>query len=191
MKVALVYDRINKWGGAERVLLKLHKIFPTAPLYTSVYNKETAAWAKVFDIKTSFLQYFPFAKTHHELYALLMPLAFESFSFEEYDLVISVTSEAAKGIISSGKTKHICYILTPTRYLWSGYKDYFKDLFVKTISYPFVWYLRTWDIIAASRVDNYVAISNEVQKRVKKFYDRESVVVYPPVTIKDFSIKKN
>ena len=92
MKVALVYDRVNKWGGAERVLLALHKIFPDAPLYTSVYNKDNASWAKVFKIKTSFLQKFPFASKNHEFYAPLMPLAFESFSFDEYDLVISVTT---------------------------------------------------------------------------------------------------
>jgi hypothetical protein len=97
MKTALVYDRVNKWGGAERVLLALHKIFPEAPLYTSVYNKEKAPWAEVFDIRTSFLQNFPKAQTSHELYAVLMPMAFESFNFDEYDLVISVTSEAAKG----------------------------------------------------------------------------------------------
>src|SRR3989344_5942722 len=126
MKVALVYDRVNKWGGAERVLLALHKIFPDAPLYTSVYNKKTAPWAKVFKIKTSFLQNFPFASQNHEFYAPLMPLAFESFSFDEYDLIISVTSEAAKGIITKPGTLHICYCLTPTRYLWSGYDEYFK-----------------------------------------------------------------
>ena len=81
MKVALVYDRINKWGGAERVLLALHKLFPTAPLFTSVYNKQTAKWAQVFDVKTSFLQKIPFAKTHHEIFPYLMPHAFENFFF--------------------------------------------------------------------------------------------------------------
>src|SRR5204863_2360893 len=127
MKVALVYDRVNKWGGAERVLLAMHKIFPDAPLYTSVYNRRKSPWAKVFKVKTSFLQKFPFAKASHELYAFLMPLAFERFNFNEYDLVISVTSEAAKGIITKPETRHISYILTPTRYLWSGYKDYFRS----------------------------------------------------------------
>src|SRR3989344_6183217 len=119
MKVALVYDRVNKWGGAERVLIALHKICPDAPLYTSVYNPKKAPWAKIFRVETSFIQKFPFAKSFHELYATLMPLAFESFSFDGYDLVISVTSEAAKGIITKPGTKHICYCLTPTRYLWS------------------------------------------------------------------------
>src|SRR5487761_525372 len=100
MKVALVYDRVNKWGGAERVLLELHKLFPNAPLYTSVYNPKKAPWAKVFDVRTSFLQKFPFASSMHEKLAIFMPLAFERFHFDQYDVVISITSEAAKNIIT-------------------------------------------------------------------------------------------
>jgi hypothetical protein len=79
MKIAIVYDRVNKWGGAERVLLALHKIFPEAPLYTSVYESGNASWAKGFDIRTSFLQKVPYAQQHHEVFAILMPIAFESF----------------------------------------------------------------------------------------------------------------
>jgi len=184
MKVAIVYDRINKWGGAESVLLSFHKLFPDAHLYTSVYDKKKAPWASVFNIKTSFLQNFPLA-TRHELYAALMPLAFESFSFDEYDLVISVTSEAAKGIITKPKTMHICYCLTPTRYLWSGYNDYFKNPYFRFISKPLVSYLRFWDKIAAQRPDAYIAISKEVQGRIKKYYGRESTVIYPSVTLVD------
>lgn len=183
MKVALVYDRVNKWGGAERVLLALHKIFPDAPLYASVYDKNKAPWAKVFNVKTSFLQNFPFASKNHEFYAFLMPLAFESFTFDEYDLVISVTSEAAKGIITKPQTKHICYCLTPTRYLWSGYSDYFKNPILRFISKPVVSYLRFWDKIASQRPDALIAISTEVQKRIKKYYDRESSVIYPSLTL--------
>ncbi len=185
MKVALVYDRLNKWGGAERVLLTLHKMFPEAPLYTSVYDKKKTPWALRFNsgqakIKTSFLQRFPFA-THHELFAILMPIAFESFTFDEFDLVISVTSEAAKGIITKPHTKHICYCLTPTRYLWSGYEDYFKNDLLRFFSRPAVVYLRFWDKIAAQRPDKFIAISKEVQGRIKKYYGRESEVVYPPL----------
>lgn len=181
MKVALVYDRVNKWGGAERFLLALHELFPDASLYTSVYNREKAPWAEVFDVRASFLQGFPLASSAHEFYPLLMPLAFESFSFDEYDLVISVTSEAAKGIITKPKTLHICYCLTPTRYLWSGYEDYFRSKTFRVLSSSVISYLRTWDKIAAQRPDAYIAISKEVQERIKKYYGRESEVIYPPV----------
>jgi len=193
MKVALVYDRVNKWGGAERVLIALHKIFPDAPLYTSVYHREKAGWAKVFDVKSSFLQKFPFSRSHHELYATLMPLAFEGFNFDEYDLVISVTSEAAKGIITKPGTLHICYCLTPTRYLWSGYDEYFKNPILRFLSKPVVGYLKAWDRIAAQRPDKMIAISEEVKKRIKKYYDRDSEIIYPPISLPttDYSLQQN
>lgn len=183
MKVALVYDRINKWGGAERVLLAIHEIFPDAPLYTSVYNPELAPWADVFTVKTSFLQNFPYASSHHEMLATLMPVAFESLSFTDYDLVISVTSEAAKGIVTQPNTKHICICLTPTRYLWSGYDTYFSNNLFKFLTKPIVSYLRKWDKTVAQRPDAYLAISKEVQKRIKKYYNRDSSVLYPPMTL--------
>lgn len=181
--MALVYDRVNKFGGAERVLLSLHTLFPKAPLYTSVYNQKTAPWAKVFKVKTSFLQKIPLARRFHEYFAILMPAAFESFDFSQYDLVISITSEAAKGIRTSGKTIHLCYCLTPTRYLWSGYDKYFENPLLRIISYPMVWYLRRWDKKAAKRPDIMVAISKEVQKRIKRYYKRDVQVIYPPVQI--------
>jgi glycosyltransferase involved in cell wall biosynthesis len=184
MKTALVYDRVNKWGGAERVLLALHEIFPEALLYTSVYDEKAAPWAKVFpEIKTSFLQKFPFAKSNHEFLGTLMPIVFESFDFSKFDLVISVTSEAAKGIITKPGTVHICYMLTPTRYLWSQYEGYFKNPIFKSISKPFVNYLRGWDKIAASRPDKIVAISQEVKDRIEKYYGRKSNVIFPPVDL--------
>ncbi len=186
LRVALVYDRVNKWGGAERVLLALHELFPKAPLYTSVYSPKRAGWAERFVVKTSFLQHIPYASVSHESFALFMPVAFEQFSFAEYDLVISLTSEAAKGIISKPKTKHICYCLTPTRYLWSGYDEYFPNAMMRFLSKPAVSYLRSWDKMASTRPDKIIAISKEVQNRVKKYYGRESEVIYPPV---DLSIK--
>ncbi|HUD43929.1 MAG TPA: glycosyltransferase [Patescibacteria group bacterium] len=193
MKVALVYDRVNKWGGAERVLLALHSLFPTAPLYTSVYSKkQTNNWTDVFSVKTSFLQKIPFAARAHEAFPYLMPLAFESFDFSDYDLVISVTSEAAKGIITNNKTKHICYCLTPTRYLWSGYDFYFKNQYLRNLSQPVVRYLRKWDKIASRRPDKLIAISQEVQNRIEKYYGLNSDVIYPPLTLENKikSIKK-
>lgn len=190
MKVALVYDRINKWGGAERVLLALHQLFPQAPLFTSVHHAKQAAWADVFEVKTSFLQQFPVLRSKHEMIPFLMPVAFENFSFEGYDLVISITSESAKGIITGPRTKHICYCLTPTRYLWSGYDDYFPHPMTKAITEPVISYLRHWDSLAAKRPDQFVAISKEVQRRIKKYYGRESLVIYPPVILEKTEIKK-
>lgn len=184
MKVAIVYDRVNKWGGAERVLLALNKMFPKAPLYTSVYEPSRAKWAKTFPkVVPSFVNKIKFLRTRHELLPFLMPVIFESFSFDEYDLVISVTSEAAKGIITRPGTRHICYLLTPTRYLWSGYEDYFKNSMLKFISMPAVRYLRRWDLAASARPDEIISISSEVAKRVEKYYKIKSDVIFPPVSL--------
>jgi len=185
MKVALVYDRVNKWGGAERVLQALGELFPDAPLYTSVYDEKRATWAKSFDVRPSFLQKIPFTKSNHEFIPFMMPVAFEQFSFDKYDLVISLTSESAKGVITKPETKHISYILTPTRYLWSGYKDYLNTRFKRLAAQPFTRYLRKWDKIAAHRPDFFVSISKEVQKRLKNYYGQESSVIYPPSSLID------
>lgn len=199
MKVALVYDRVNKFGGAERVLLALHEIYPDAPLYTAVYDPKGAPWASIFTrIITSFVQNLPLAKSHHEIYPHLMPLAFESFNFDEYDIVISVTSEAAKGIITKPKTLHICYCLTPTRYLWSGYYHYKNSPrygILNPLIKPFIPIisarLRLWDKIASQRPDFFVAISKNVANRIKKYYQRDSTIIYPPVDTDKFQSQKD
>lgn len=184
MKIALVYDRVNKFGGAERVLLSLHKLFPDAPLYTSVYDSLKAPWAKQFStVYTTFLQSIPFAKGNHELLAPLMPLAFESFSFDDYDVVVSVTSEAAKGIRTKPHTVHICYCLTPTRYLWSGYEEYFPTPLFRIFTYPIVFYLKWWDKHAATRADMMIAISHEVRQRIETYYNIKPHVIYPPADL--------
>ena len=184
MKIALVYDRVNKWGGAERVLLALHEMFPEAPLYTAVYSSKKANWAKIFpEIILSFLQKIPLMQDKHEFLGTFMPIAFESFDFKDFDWVISVTSEAAKGIITGPKTRHLCYMLTPTRYLWSAYHLYFQNPVLRFISQPAVNYLKKWDLGAARRPDKIIAISTAVQKRIKKYYRLDSKVIFPPVNI--------
>jgi hypothetical protein len=136
-RVAIVYDRVNTWGGAERVLLSLHTLFPSADLFTSVYSPRHALWSQEFpSISTSFLQQFSFFRDKHMMIPFAMPFAFEQFDFSSYDLVLSVTSEAAKGIVTRPSTRHICYLLTPTRYLWSGYHEYFPSRLSKVISKP-------------------------------------------------------
>lgn len=188
MKIAFVYDRVNKFGGAERVLAALHEIWPEAPLYTAVYNKEKASWANKFKIIPSFLNTLPFSTTNHEIFPLLTPHAFESFQFDDFDVVLTITSSDAKAIITNPNTLHICYMLTPTRYLWNGYKDHLQNpgfgVFnpaVKGLMKLFSPTLRRWDFLAAQRPDYYLAISKTVAKRVKIYYKRKADVIYPPV----------
>ena len=177
-RIAFVYDRVNKWGGAERVLLALHENWPNAPLFSAVDDGNRAKWANVFIVKPSFMQYIPFAKRHHEWLAWLTPIAFESFSFDDYDVVISVTSAEAKYIITKPETLHICYCLTPTRYLWSGHEGYAKSSRARRMLTPT---LRRWDRIGSSRPDYYIAISQRVKARAEKYYKRSVVaVIYPP-----------
>lgn len=191
MKTALVYDRINKWGGAERVLLTLHEIFPEAPLYTAVYSPKKASWAKVFPkVIPTFLNKIPFMQDKHEFLGTFTPLAFETLNLDEYDLVISVASEAVKGVLTKPPTRHICYCLTPTRYLWSGYDIYFNNPLLRTVSKPAVSYLRYWDKIAAQRPDKIIAISSAVKKRIRKYYNRDSQIIFPPVELEKFKPKK-
>lgn len=180
-RVAIVYDRVNtKYGGAEYVLSVFHEIFPDAPLFTSVFFAEKVPWVKDWSVRTSFLQQLPFAKRYHRIFVPLMPLAFESFDFSEFDIVISVTSAEAKGIITSAHTLHVCYLLTPTRYLWSHHLDYAEGLFSRVRS-SFFSLLRNWDYIAAQRPDILIPISRLVKKRAEKYYQRTcQPVIYPP-----------
>ena len=192
MKIALVYDRVNKWGGAERVLLALHEIWPDAPLFTAVYDPARAGWAKVFHVHTSFLQRVPLARRYHEWFPWLTPMAFESFSFDGYDVVLSVTSAEAKNIITKPGTVHICYCLTPTRYLWSARAEYEGAGFAGRILHVLAPTLRKWDILAAARPDYYLAISKRVGARIEKYYKRKvEKVIYPPVDTHTFRIAKN
>lgn len=188
LKVALVYDKVTTWGGAERVLTTLHEIFPDAPLYTSIYNKGGASWANIFPrVISSFLQNLPGAKSKPYLYTPLMSYAFESFNFDAFDIVISITSYEAKGVVTAPHTCHICYCLTPTRYLWSekGYEEFrpfgMLNMPVHFIKHLMLPSLRQWDRQAAIRPDEMVAISKKVARRVRRYYGRQSEIIYPPV----------
>ncbi len=189
MKIAFVYDRVNKIGGAERVLTALHQVWPQAPLYTAFYNPKSARWSKEFKVIPSFANRLPFASSHHEWYASISPYAFESFNFDDFDVVITVTSAEAKGIVTKPHTLHVCYLLTPTRYLWShphlyrgGHYATNKNFITRAIT-PFAFtHLRQWDQIAATRPDQYLAISQTVAHRLKKYYRRQAdAIIYPPV----------
>ncbi|MEK7633328.1 MAG: glycosyltransferase [Patescibacteria group bacterium] len=178
-KIAIVYDWIDKWGGVERVLLTLHEMFPEAIFYTSYYDKEKADWAKDLKIKTSFLQKFPgFIKKSRIFSFIFYPFVFESFNFSNYDLVISVTSSFAKSIITKPGTKHLCYLLTPTRYLWSHEKEYIRRSYLLFVN-SYLEKIRQWDYVAGQRPDKIISISETVKNRCLKYYKRDSEVVYP------------
>lgn len=185
--IALVYDRVNTpHGGAEKVLLALHQLYPDAPLYTSVYDPTQAQWAHVFDIRTSFLQRWPGAQSQHRWLVPFMPLAFESLDLSQFDIVISITSAEAKGVLTKPHQLHICYVLTPTRYLYSHEAEYAAHQPLPVgLSFIFkiVWqYLKWWDQAAAARPDLLIPISKLVAYRTTEFYGRPTApVVYPPV----------
>jgi len=193
MKIALVHEYLNQFGGAERMLQVLCALYPRAPIYTLLYDRE--ATGGVFDgrvIKTSFLQNLPFTKKHHRVFPLLMPMAIEQFDFSDFDLVISISASFAKGIITKPHTKHICYCLTPPRFLWDNSQKFVEEFgyskLVKRFLPPFITYLRIWDKEASLRVDEFWSISDFIKDRIKKYYSRGSVVIYPPVNISKFHI---
>lgn len=193
LKVALVYDWVDKWGGAERLLLSLRSIFPQAPLFTSVYNPKNSRWASQFiKVAPSWLNTISISKKH-ELLTPLIPISFETFDFSDFDVVISVASAFAKGVVTKPQTLHICYCLAPTRFLWQD-----RELYRQTaplIARPFLdlvsGYLRFWDQIAARRPDLYVSISDHTKQLVEKTYSQESeMVIYPPVDLETFCLPK-
>lgn len=185
MKTALVHDWLNQIGGAEDVLETLVAQHPDAPIYTSLYWREKmpAHWEK-WDIHTSFIDRLPMAHKRQQLYFPLYPLAFEQFDFSDYELVISNKSGFCHGIVSGPETLHVCYCLTPTRYVWR-YHQYAEQenlgRVTRAVLPPVIHYLRQWDRLAADRVDHFIAISEEVRQRIAKIYRRESTIIYPPV----------
>ncbi|QQG44716.1 MAG: glycosyltransferase [Candidatus Roizmanbacteria bacterium] len=181
MKIAIVYDWIDKWGGVERVLLALHEMFPEADYYTSYVDYQSAGWAEDLNIRTSFIAKFPSFIKKNRIFSLpFYPYAFESFDLSAYDVVLSVTSSFAKGIITKPTTKHICYLLTPTRFLWVYPEIYEQNKIITPVSSYFSEKLREWDYLAAQRPDKYVSISKNVANRCQKYYRQSSEVIYPP-----------
>ena len=192
MKIALVHDYLAQAGGAERVALAFHALFPDAPLYTSVYDPQsTLAEFSAMDVRTSFLQRWPFSsRRFHKLALPCYPAAFERFDFQGYDLVLSSSSSFAKGVLTPPDTCHVCYCHTPARFLWrpqEGLRESQTSAFRETLLGPIMARLRSWDVESAQRVDYFVANSYNVARRIRKFYRREvAAVVYPPVETAKF-----
>ncbi len=193
IKIALIHDHLAQDGGAEKVLDVLAEMFPQAVIYTLLYDKKKVEQRfRDRKIEASIIQKLPFGVKRYKWYLGLMPMAVEFFDLREFNLVISDTSSFAKGVITSSDTPHICYCHTPTRYLWSDTHQYINELkynkyFKKVISMV-LSRLRIWDFVAASRVDFFIANSNTVKDRIKKYYHRQSHVIYPPVEVNKFYI---
>ncbi len=194
LKVAITCSWLNQYGGAERVLELLHEIYPDAPIYTSMYAPEVMPTSyRQWDIRTSFMDRLPFVKKHHQAFLALYPLAFEQFDLSDYDVVISNSSAYSHGVITRPETLHICYCLTPARFLWN-YHEYIRNESIgwsaKAILPLALNYLRSWDVQATNRVDQFVAISKVVARRIAKYYRRESAIIYPPIDASKFRLKK-
>ncbi len=193
MKIALVHEHLAQDGGAEKVLINFQALWPSAPTYTLVYDRSRANAAFLGkDIRPSFIQHLPLGVKHYQWYLPLMPTAIEQFNLQDYDIVLSSSSALAKGVLTQPATLHISYCHSPTRYLWSDTHRYVQELtyarLVKKLIPLVLTRIRTWDRLAADRVDHFIANSRAVQNRIKKYYRRDSTVIYPPVDMAGFSV---
>jgi glycosyltransferase involved in cell wall biosynthesis len=199
-KVALVCDWLTGTGGAERVVLELHKMYPDAPIYTSQYNRDPKIWYgdKWFadaDIRTLWLQRLP--KALKKFLPVLRAKAFSRLDLSDYDLVISSSGAEAKGVKTGPKTTHITYCHAPTHYYWSRYSEYLKRPGLGILN-PVAWLglrmlvgpMRRWDYQAAQRPDYFIANSSHTKEQIKKYYGRDADVIYPPVDIDRFNPTK-
>lgn len=190
MKIAIVHDYIKEYGGAEKVLEELHNLFPKAPIYTTVYLPNFLGPHKErfqkMDIRPSILQYIPFKSKLISPLRLLAILVFKFWNFSKYDLVIvSATGAYQPNLINKGKAKQICYCHTPPRYLY-GYstaRNWQKLPVINVLASIANHFLRMVDFKSAQNVDLFIANSKEIKSRIERFYRKDSIVVYPPVSL--------
>lgn len=188
MRVAIAHYWLLNMRGGEKVLEALCRILPQADLFTLFYDpQKVSEIIRSREVTASFLN--PGRRFYRSLLPL-MPLALESLDLRDYDLVISSESGPAKGVITRAETRHVCYCHTPMRYLWQMYPDYLQDwtpAWKRGLMAPIANYLRLWDYSTAARVDEFVANSENVRRRIWRTYRREAEVVYPPVDVQHFT----
>lgn len=192
MRVAIAHEWLTTLGGSERVVEALLELYPEAPVYTTFLSSRNlpdsvAGW----DVRTSFIQKLPFLHRVAQRYMPLFPVAFESFDLSGYDLVISSSSACAKGVLTGPGTVHVCICYTPLRYAWEPHLDprfNYSNPVVRAGSSMALHYLRLWDRLAADRVDHFIAISQNIAGKIRKYYRREATVIYPPVSVERFPV---
>ncbi len=193
LKVALVHEWLVALGGSEQFLRMVHDMFPQAPIYTLVYDKERApAWTRSCDIRTTYLQKVPGAIRHHKKFLSLMPGAWESLDLTEYDLVISSCSSCCKGVLTRSDAVHVCYCHSPIRYVWDLYQEYLRDAspITRAAMKTIIPRIRQWDFVAAQRVDHFISNSDYVAGRIRKFYRRDAHTVYSAVPKKPAELRE-
>jgi glycosyltransferase involved in cell wall biosynthesis len=183
MKLALVHDWLNQRGGAEDVLEVLNGLYPQSPIYSSLYAPDIMPESyQQWDIRTLWLDKMPGIHRHHQPYLPLYPLAWGGLNLRDYDVILSNKSGFCHGL--QHESLHICYCLAPTRYVWQldAYiaREGIGGLTEKALR-PLVQALKRWDYAAAQRVTHFIAISTEIQQRIKTYYDRDSDIIFPPV----------
>lgn len=192
MKLALVHDWLNQVGGAEDVLATLVKLYPQSPIYTSIYASHLMPDSyHTWDIRTLWMNRLPAVHQYHQPYLPLYPLAWRGLDLSDYDVILSNKSGFCHGVKHREKTLHICYCLAPTRYVWQ------LDAYIEREGLgctaqlalrPLVAWLKQWDYDAAQHVNHFIAISTEIQQRIKTYYNRDSVIIYPPVDTTRFNV---
>ncbi|WP_443741461.1 glycosyltransferase [Treponema berlinense] len=183
-RVAIVHDWLVNYGGAERVVEAFLKIYPDADIFTLVYDDKKMG--KIFPkgkVHTSFVQKIPLASKLYTKMLPLMPKAFENFDFSSYDLVLCSSSSCAKGVITPPSVPHLAYIHTPMRYAWDQFFEYQKrsKKIVAFFMNKFMPSIRLWDFVSSQRIDSLIANSKYIQRRIKKYWNLDSKVIYPPV----------
>lgn len=196
MKVAVVHEWLTVYAGSEKVFEQILRLFPQADVFVTVdfLPEADRGFLKGHQITTSFIQKLPFARKKYRSYLPLMPLAVEQFDLSAYDLVISSSHAVAKGVITGPDQKHICLCYSPMRYAWDLQHQYLKESGLDKglkgwITKYLLHRLRIWDLRTANGVDQFVAISQFIQRRIHKVYRRDSVVIYPNVDISFFEME--
>src|SRR5581483_11751857 len=188
MRTAIVHYWLLGMRGGERVVEALCRLLPNADIFTLFYDPERVSEEiRSHRVFSSFLNRY---RRYYRSLLPLMPMALEQFDLRDYDLVISSESGPAKGVLTKGTARHICYCHTPMRYLWDLYPDYVRDFTRSNLRrltmIPFAHYLRMWDYAAAARVDEFIANSENTRRRIRKAYRREAGVIHPPVAVDTF-----
>ncbi len=195
-RVVIVHDWLTNMGGAENVVLAMHDAFPDAPVYTSTYAPEKMPAFKNLDVRTTYLQKLPGpVRKLHKFFPMLRVNAFKKLDLSDYDIILSSSSAESKQVQKTRPNQiHICYCHTPIRYYWSHYDEYKKDPGFGKLNWAvrmamplMVPRLKKADLEAANDVDVFIANSTETQKRIKKYYNKPSIVIHPPVDVERFT----